>query len=343
MKPNSTFPLLLSALAFVHSASTPAQPKLNAAADATPALVSPADSCAREPLFVKKFGLSARTMIDTTQAQPMGITVAEVDAKGNVSRRGQHPSWASAGYLGRVVRDGSGFVYTYPVPSFNIEHNPPDKANIIYRVDSETAVMSPFVEIKTGQKPNNRNPFGLLALTLDCAQNALYAATVMGSSASEEAGAIVRIDVATRDVKVVKRGVDALSLVVATGPSGKRLFVGTARENSIVSFGIDAQGNLSEDSKLEIDLEAIPAAQDKRPRTLRWLPKGQLAVRSIPFDYTLAARSSIPTAELTFATARAGAGAVKFDVISQRAYEHKLTPHSVANVPTALPLGESVK
>jgi hypothetical protein len=328
--------LALAASPFAH-----AQLKANSPAETGAALVNPTDACAREPKFVKKFGMSARTMIDTTQAQPMGITVAEMDAKGGVTRRGQHPSWASAGYMGRILRDGEGFVYTYPVPSFSLEHNPPDKANIIYRVDSETAVMTPFVEIKSDKKPNTRNPFGLLALAIDCAQNALYAASVMGSTSSEEHGVIARIDLATREVKIVKRGVDALSLAVGAGQGARRLYVGTARDNTIVSFAIDTQGNLAESSNLEVDLDQFPTAQDKRARVLRWLPKGQLSVRAIPFDFTLAVRSSIPTGELTFSTARGSGSALKYDLISERAYDHKIDPNVIQNMQSA-PLPSAV-
>jgi hypothetical protein len=341
----STKPFVRTALALALTAAplAHAQLKANSPSETGSALVNPADSCAREPKFVKKFGLSARTMIDTTQAQPIGITVAEMDAKGGVIRRGQHPSWATAGYLGRILRDGEGFVYTYPVPSFSVENNPPDKANIIYRVDSESAVMTPFVEIKSEKKPSSQNPFGLLALAIDCAQNALYAASVMGSTASEENGVIARINLATREVKIVKRGIDALSLAVGAGQGARRLYVGTARDNTVVSFAIDAQGNLSDTASLEIDLDAFPSAQDKRARVLRWLPKGQLAVRAIPFDFTLAVRSSIPTGELTFSTARGSGSALKYDLISERAYDHKIDPNVIANRQPTSPLGAMQK
>jgi hypothetical protein len=311
---------------------------VSAQADATkvastkPASFSPADDCTSDPKFLQKMGISRKAMVDTTQSQPVGMSVVETDEKGKMLRRGQHPSWAQAGYLGRVQRDRDGNIYSYAVPGFTLQFNPPEKANFLHRVDTETGVMAPFVEIKSDKGPTERNPFGVLALTLDCAQNALYVATVMGSSASEEHGVIARVGLADRSVRIVKRGVDALSLTIGQSAGSRRLFLGTARDNSVISYGINAQGDLVGDAALEIDLDQIPAAQDKRATVMRFNSRGQLSVRAIPFDYTLAVRSTIPTTELTFASGINAAGATSFSLQAQRSYDHGMTtPRPDAN------------
>jgi hypothetical protein len=258
------------------------------------------DNCLADPKFITKFGISRKAMIDTTQAEPIGASVVEFDEKGNVARRGQHPSWARAGYLGRIQRDSRGNIFTYPTPGFTVAHNPPDKANILYKIDTDSGLMEPFVEIDSGQKPNARNPFGLLALALDCTQNVLYAATVMGSTIDEERGAIVRVSLLDKGVKIVKSGIDALSLTVFATADGPRLLVGLARDNAVVSYAIKKDGTLADEAVNEINLDDFPAAQDKRPRILRVNRDGSLFVRAVPFEYTLAVRSAIPTAELTF-------------------------------------------
>jgi hypothetical protein len=286
--------------------------------------LAPADDCTSDPKFLQKMGISRKAMVDTTQAQPVGMSVVEMDDKGKILRRGQHPSWAQAGYLGRVQRDRDGNIYSYAVPGFTLQFNPPEKANVLHRVDTETGVMTPFVEITSDKGPTERNPFGVLAVALDCAQNALYVATVMGSSASEEHGAIARVGLADRSVRIVKRGVDVLSLTIGQSAAGRRLFLGTARDNSVISYSINSQGDLVGEPTLEIDLDQIPAAQDKRARVMRFNARGQLSLRAIPFDYTLAVRSSIPTAELMFASTANASGKTSFALLSQRNYDHAM-------------------
>jgi hypothetical protein len=316
--------------------AAPIQSVFAQAVNSKSATLAPADDCTSDPKFLQKMGISRKAMVDTTQAQPVGMSVVEMDDKGKILRRGQHPSWAQAGYLGRVQRDREGNIYSYAVPGFTLQFNPPEKANVLHRVDTETGIMAPFVEIKSEKGPTERNPFGVLAVALDCAQNALYVATVMGSSASEEHGAIARVGLADRSVRIVKRGVDVLSLTIGQSAAGRRLFLGTARDNSVISYGINAQGDLVGEPTLEIDLDQIPAAQDKRARVLRFNARGQLSLRAIPFDYTLAVRSSIPTAELTFASALGTAGKTSFVLQSQRSYDHAMN----AARPDAAPASE---
>jgi hypothetical protein len=293
----------------VHNALAWAQPSVKAQVGAAPQstqlrAIQPMDNCLADPKFIAKFGISRKAMIDTTQAEPIGASVVEFDEKGRVLRRGQHPSWASAGYLGRIQRDSRGNIFVYPAPGFTVAHNPPEKANILYKIDTETGVMEPFANIDSGERPNERNPFGLLALALDCTQNALYAATVMGSTIDAERGALVRIGLADKKVTVVKKGIDALSLSVVSEERGARLLVGLARDNAIVSYAIKPDGTLGDDAVTEINLDEHPVAQDKRPRILRVTREGTLFVRAVPFEYTLAVRSVIPTAEITFDVTR---------------------------------------
>jgi hypothetical protein len=261
----------------------------------------PGDRCTGDPKFLEKIGFSKRALVDTTSTHRLGLLVTDVSPQGQPGRSTQHESWTKAGFLGRVQRDKDGNIYTYPAPSVTLVHNPIEKANIVYRVDSETGVMAPFAELPKEAAATEQNPFGLLALALDCEADALYAASVYGSTASSEKGIIARIDLKTRDVKIVKRGIDALSLLVAFDGRGKRLYAGTARDNAVVSYGVKKDGGLGDDEAAEIKLDDVKSAQDKRARVLRVDGRGRMYVRAIPFEYNLAARTTIPTAEMNFA------------------------------------------
>jgi hypothetical protein len=263
--------------------------------------LTPGDRCTGDPKFLEKIGFSKRALVDTTSSHRIGLLVTDVTPQGQPGRSTQHESWTQAGFLGRVQRDRLGNIYTYAAPSVTLVHNPVEKANIVYRVESETGVMAPFVELPKEAAATEQNPFGLLSLALDCEANALYASSVYGSTASSEKGMIVRIDLATKELRVMKRGLDALSLLVASDTRGKRLYVGTARDNAVVSFGFKSDGALADDETVEVKLDDVKSAQDKRARVLRVDGRGRLYVRAIPFEYNLAARTSLPTSESTFA------------------------------------------
>lgn len=269
--------------------------------NARPQALVPGDRCTGDPKFLEKIGFSKRALVDTTSTHRVGLLVTDVNAQGERGRSTQHESWTQAGFLGRVQRDREGNIYTYPAPSVTLVYNPVEKANIVYRVESDTGVMAPFVELPKEAPATEQNPFGLLSLALDCEGNALYASSVYGSTASAEKGVIARIDLATKEVKVLKRGIDALSLLVAFDSRGKRLYVGTARDNTVVSYGFKKDGTLADDEAVEIKLDDVKSAQDKRARVLRVDGRGRMYVRAIPFEYNLAARSTIPIAEMNFA------------------------------------------
>ena len=95
---------------------------------------------------------------------------------------------------------------------------------------------------------------------------------------------IVRVDLATRAVTVVRRDIDALALTIGQSAQGKRLFAGSARDNTVLSYGINSDGTLASDETVEIKLDEISTAQDKRPRVLRIDGQGRLYIRASPFD-----------------------------------------------------------
>ena len=102
------------------------------------------DTCVGNPKFLAKFGATTKALVDTTSTQFVGVSLLDVDARGEYTRRATHPSWSIAGDLGRVQRDADGNVYTYPAPAVTLVRNPFDKSNIIYRVNTDSGVMVAF-------------------------------------------------------------------------------------------------------------------------------------------------------------------------------------------------------
>ena len=256
-------------------------------ADAPPGVV---DYCKKSPKFRDTEGFSTRSVLSTLEKGVKGASMVEIDANGQPVRSYQHPSWDDAGYLGHVVLDRGGNVYAFPAPYVSLIENPPELQNIVYRIDSTTAEMTRFYTLTAAAPPSEANPFGLMGLAYDCDTESLYAASVAGSARDQTLGQIVRLDLATQEVRFRYEGVDAFGLGLYIGPTGKRLYYGLARAPEIYSIGVDEAGDLLDDVKLEITL---PDATLKA-RRLIFTTDGTLQVRSRPFDFNLIVTSDRP-------------------------------------------------
>lgn len=256
-------------------------------ADAPPGVV---DYCKRSPKFRDTQGFSTRAALSTIEHGTKGAVMVEYDANGQLIRRYQDPSWDDAGYLGHVVLDRGGNVYTFPAPYVSLIDNPPELQNILYRIDSTTATMTRFYTLTVAAPSTEGNPFGIMGLAYDCDTESLYISSVAGSTRAETLGQIVRFDLASREVRFRYEGVDAFGVGIYIGPTGKRLYYGLARTPEIYSIGVDERGDLLDDIKLEITL---PDATLKARRIV-FGTDGTLQVRSRPFDFNLIVTSERP-------------------------------------------------
>lgn len=256
-------------------------------ADAPPGVV---DYCKRSPKFRDTQGFSTRSALSTLERGTKGAVMVEYDANGQPSRTYQDPSWDDAGYLGHVVLDRGGNVYTFPAPYISLIDNPPALQNILYRIDSTTATMTRFYTLTASAPSPEGNPFGMMGLAYDCDTESLYISSVAGSTRAETLGQIVRLDLASREVRFRYEGVDAFGLGVYIGPTGKRLYYGLARAPEIYSIGVDERGDLLDDSKLEITLPDTTL----KARRVVFGTDGTLQVRSRPFDFNLIVTSDRP-------------------------------------------------
>lgn len=256
----------------------------------------PVDACANYPEFPAKQGFSGASLFSTAEPKVVGAILLQRDAEGRITRQYRHPSWDDAGYLGHTVRSRAGDVYVFPVPYVSVTENPPELQNRVYRIDSVSGEMALFADLPAAALPNGQNPFGAMGLAYDCEDDSLIATSVAGSTAGEEAGQIIRLDLATGQVRAAFTGVDAYGVGIYRFAEGKRLFYGSARRAEVYSLAVDDIGRLVGPPRLELTL---PKAEERARRVI-FESDGALQIRTYPFTYTLKVTSERPEARYRY-------------------------------------------
>lgn len=241
------------------------------------------DYCRAFPAFREKLGFGQFAALSTIERGTIGAVMLESGGNGQPQRRYQHPSWAAAGYLGHLIFDRSGNVFTFPAPTFDLDINPPSQQNKIYRIDSVSGVMELYLSLPIESQSPDENPFGVLGLAYDCDTHSLYVSSVAGSTRAKEIGVLYQINLATHSVVSRYDNVDAFGIGIYIGKDGKRFYYGSARTAEVFSIGLDASGDFVGDARLELSL---PDASYKA-RRLIFDRAGKLEVRGYPFDFTL--------------------------------------------------------
>lgn len=240
--------------------------------------------CLAGPAFIAELDLE-NPSIDTSQQIAHGLVIREPYAEG---RYYQHETWLDAGNLGPFAYDNKGEIYVGPVPLVSLDLNPTAEQNWIYHVDSQTAVMSKYLELPWPLPPTGSNPYGILGLTYDCDTDSLYAATAAGSTAQEEVGAIYQIDLDTDEIISKIDGIDTIGLAVFNGIEGKRLYYGLARSPEVHSVGLDATtGNFYGEPRFEFSLAAQPGGSFDNAHRIQFTRDGRMIVKGIEFSYSL--------------------------------------------------------
>lgn len=249
-------------------------------------------SCQKTPPFAGAHGFSGSVALDTSARLVRGLLIYKPNDQGQPSSDPppyQNPSWSSAGYLTSPKTDRDGAVYVAPVPWISVLYNPPDRANTVYRIDPQSEQMTPLVALPAGAPTNPENVYGILALTYDCDTNSLYAASVAGSTRTEEHGRLFKIDLATKQFTIVRDNIDAFGLAIYNSARGKRLYYGLARRPEVYSLLLDARGDPIGEPRAEIDFSGSGVRGDERARRIQVVDKGKLTVTIAQFDFTLTA------------------------------------------------------
>jgi sugar lactone lactonase YvrE len=247
--------------------------------------------CRGLPRFAQTLGFGGQMFLSTSERLIKGLVMYEVNPATGARRTFQDPSWDDAGYLGPITFDGDGNVYVAPVPRISLVDNPPEKQNIIYRVDTDTGVMSEFLSLPAPEPPSSSNPFGVLGLTHDCDTHSLYATSVAGSTRSRELGRIYRIDPSTGQVVSHFDDVDALGIGVFNGAHGKRLYFGSARVAEVRSIALDEHGDFVGEPRAEFSIIALSGGRDEKARRMSFDSAGGMLLYGVEFNFNLVATS----------------------------------------------------
>jgi hypothetical protein len=249
------------------------------------------DTCRRGPRFQSALGLGRGAALATTLTQVKGMAI--IDPSGN-NGRGliyQHPSWSGAGFLGPFTTDREGNIYAGPVPVVSLVDNPPEKANRIYRIDTNTQEMTQFAELPAALPPSGASPFGVVGLAYDCETESLYVTSLAGSTATQEVGRIFRVDLKTGQVKDQLDGVDAMGLAPFHGSLGKRLYYGRARTAEVDSIGLDEAGDFVGEPRFEFSFADRAVSDRNTVRRIRIGTNNEMTLNVMDFSFSLKAES----------------------------------------------------
>jgi hypothetical protein len=246
------------------------------------ALPEPADSCRTLPAFTMKpeLGLAGGLALATDRAQ-RGLVMLSTDRPNTPY---QHPSWDDAGYLGPITYDRDGHIYAAPTPRLSLVDNPLEGATTLWRVDSASGVMKPFVALPG--MTSMRNPYAILGLSYACTLHRLYAGTVIGSTPAAEQGGVVAIDLMSGQISSLLEATDVMGLLVDRMGSGYALYIGLARSPELLLLPLDSLGQPTGPLQPLLDLTTAGATASERARKLR-LVNGELTVDLVPFNYSL--------------------------------------------------------
>ncbi len=246
--------------------------------------LGPANECQRIPAFASSLGLKGQLAIDTEQRQVRGISFIEARSNG---QRYQHPSWDDVGHVGSSVRDQQGNIYVLPIPVVSLEHNDPANRNTVYKIDTNTQLMAPYLALglSTDQP---RHPFGVLGASIDCDTNSLYISSVEGSLPHQEKGTTYQISLSTKAVVSRLENKDLFGLDILNTAEGKRLYYGSARSPHIYSVDLDQAGHFGSDHRYELSLAELPEGDTATPVKIRFSRAGTeiiMTVQKAIFDF----------------------------------------------------------
>lgn len=251
--------------------------------------------CRGIPRFARQLGYANRLGIGTGERQYSGLVIFDgrvpVTADPAMRDIHQEPSWDDAGTLGPFVLDRDGNIYTAAVPRTAVSDNPPGSLNVVYRIDSDTAELQPFVTLPGVPAGSSENPFGILGMTYDCDTHALYVSTVAGSTRLSEQGRVLRIDLASKEISDEVLGIDAIGLAIFRGRAEKRLYIGMARSAEVGSVALDAAGHAVGSFRSDLTLNEA-AINFGEPRVRRiGFDQTNMTLFVVPFAFNLRAVS----------------------------------------------------
>jgi hypothetical protein len=252
---------------------------------AAPAAPAAVDGCRATPQFVAAASSSA-SMALATDGREKGLTLRAADGSAPAY---QHPTWDDAGYLGAIAYDRAGNDYAAPTPRLSLADNPLAGAATIWRADTASGELRPFVTLPG--EASARNPFGVLGLFYACDLETLYAGSVLGSTPSQERGGVIAISLPDGVQTTLLGDTDVMGVLLVRQGAGYTLYAGLARSPEVIALPLDAQGRPTGPAAALIDLTAAGATPQERARKLR-LVDGELIIDMVPFAFSLQANAT---------------------------------------------------
>lgn len=219
-----------------------------------------------------------------------GLSLVQFPINGVPYKQFRMPEWDKAGHLGAVITDKEGNNFVIPRPFINTLKNDPADQNIIYKIDTHTGKMQPYIQLPSERSvENTQNPFGLMGLVLDCETDIIYASSVLGSSADIEAGSIHAISTGDQpEVLATLSGLDAMGLGIYYFKGQKYLIFGKARNSDVYRIALNDKGGFKGEPEKMLTLELLGDRGDDKPRKIRFNNKSEMMVSGINFNFNLA-------------------------------------------------------
>ncbi len=256
------------------------------------AQISPANRCIQYPSIIQKHNFSfINSAFSTSETRKKGLFLIELDQSTHTTTKSyQHPSWTSAGYLGGIIFDKSGNIFTYPTPHVNLIDNPPNMGNIIYKVNGETGEMKPWKKLFTPNQIPDENVFGILGCCYSCFNNSLYVSTVMGSTLKAEKGKIYQLDANSGAVLDSIINFDGFGINVFHINQKNFLLAGNARNSQLYYVELKQGGGFLHNPKPLFSIEGMGPRGDDRIKKIVYKPKEDaLYITGFEFFFNLSA------------------------------------------------------
>ncbi len=254
--------------------------------------IVPLNKCIKYPALIQKNNFSlANSAFSTSETRKKGLFLIEIDQnKQKTSKFYQHPTWTKAGYLGSMIFDNSGNLYTYPTPHVNLIDNPPQNANIIYKVDGETGQMNIWKKLFTPSFLPDENVFGIMGMSYSCPSNSIYVSTVIGSTQDKELGKIYQIDVSTGFILDSLTNFDGFGLSVLNINQKNYLLCGNARNSTLYYVELNQVGGFQHVPKPLFSIEGMGPRGDDRIKKISYKEKEDaLFITGYEFFFNLSA------------------------------------------------------
>ena len=248
--------------------------------------------CLKYPDFIKTEGYDLnRAAFSTSEVRKKGLFLNQYSLDKTKIEKQFHPaSWESAGFLGGMIFDRVGNVYTFSAPHVNLIDNPPIKNNNIYIVDNKTAELKLWKSIPLCTDNFDENPFGVMGLTYHCMSKCIYASSISGSKRYEEKGKVYCIDEYSRTIKDSLTEFDGFGLCVISINGKFSLLMGNCRNSNLYSVDLADNGKFISKPTIVFSIENMGLRGDDKIRKIVYNNKeNTLTINSLEFNFNLAA------------------------------------------------------